>query len=714
MKNIILILMVLALGACTNDEILQKDTGQILNLTTDIPEDFDWQMFKSIGLNIGTTQKYSDDYYFKILIYDRNPLFDNKASLINSGVCKKNEDFTTSIDIPSAINTIYLKEINPQGKVVIASLDITDKDTIDYKFSPFFSENNTDNSGSVATTRALNTRAETTILAYVFSNDGATTIEKESDLKKWSYNDFQNQTIYIPENTTLKVSKMDLYEIAKIKLDGTLIVDSDLSIGNGGYIEVFSNGKIEIENNKNLKFNSNSNTLLAIDKGGSVYSEDPEKSGDLIMSTNNVLYNGGEIKVYNLTTSQTEIDNAGSIVVSNKMETHTKDVTNRTGGYIEAKNWDIESTNLNLETNSVIDVTETLKETGSTHNFENINYTSSDDDSWAFISAKNISLTGGIKLQLLGNLKINTDNITNLYNDEYHGIYNYNIVRDNIVFSSYSDRLPYPESGFIVDPGTSEIEPEEIDFPIIQELDNLFTFAAEDNFPNYGDYDMNDLIVDLSQITTYSDKKNKVNVCKMTFTLRAYGAKFKNGFAFQLDNKITKSDIKSITVTNQTTPSLRLENNMFKSTDVVGIPLFEDCFEVFNKNLVNTTKDIFDRDDVEYVVTIEFNSAINKNLLNINKINPFLFIITDFGEFTEIHTPDSYLLDGKNKMLTGKYMWALKIPKNNDAFFQYPLEEVSIKNAYPEFENWIDNQNSSKYKKWYNNPIQTKVQSLRN
>jgi len=714
MKNIILILIILALGSCTNNDILPKNTGQILNLSTDIPKDFDWLMFKSIELNIGTTQKYSDDYYFKILIYDRNPLFDNKASLINSGVCKKNEDFSTSIDIPSALNTIYLKEINPQGKIVIATLDITDKNILDYKFSPFFSDSNTANSGSANITKAYNTKAETTILAYEFSSDGAITIEKESELKEWSYNDFNTKTIYVPQNITLYVSKLNLYAPAKIKLDGILVVDSDLSIGNGGYIEVFSNGKIEIMDNKNLNFNSNSSTLLAIEKGGSVYAENSETSGNLNMSTNTALYNGGEIKVYNLSTSQTKIDNAGSIIVSNKMETHTKYVTNRTGGYIEAKNWNIESTNLNLETNSAINVTETLKETGSTHNFENVNYASSNDDNWAFISAKNISLTGGIKLQLLGNLKISTDNIINLYNDEYNAIYNYNIVRDNVVFTSYTDRLPYPESDFIINSGTSEPEPEEIDFPIIQELDNLFTFAAEDNFPNYGDYDMNDLIVDLSQITTYSDKKNKVNVCKMTFTLRAYGAKFKNGFAFQLDKKITKSNIKSITVTNQTTPSLRLENNMFAKTDIVGIALFEDCSEVFNKYLVNTKKDIFDRDDVEYVVTIEFNTAINKNLLNINKINPFLFIITNNGQFIEIHTPDSYLLNGINKMLSGKYMWALKIPKNNDAFFQYPVEEESIKDAYPEFENWIDKQNSSKYKKWYNNPIQEKVQSLRN
>ena len=52
----------------------------------------------------------------------------------------------------------------------------------------------------------------------------------------------------------------------------------------------------------------------------------------------------------------------------------------------------------------------------------------------------------------------------------------------------------------------------------------MYTFAFEDNWPAYGDFDMNDLVIVMSGKKLQVDKNGIVTRLRMTLELRAAGA----------------------------------------------------------------------------------------------------------------------------------------------------------------------------------------------
>jgi len=719
MKKIIYTLAILALvfSSCVKQDVYDPEASNedTQKLDSNIDESFDWAMFKPIKLTINASENDSEDYYSQVYIYDASPLYDAEASLLASGVYKKGQSYVASFDVPSALTTLYIERVNPQSQASVVSLDISSDSDLDYTFaSASFNPYGSNLKSSSIITSALSGDFNTkSITSYVFDKNGALEISSSSDIEGWGYNDYLNTVIYVPEGLTLYTSNINFSQGAKLKIDGTLVVDSDLRLQNNGYIEVFSKGQVEIMKDKTLTFTSSSNTFLAIQKGGRVYSEEPELSGNLEFNYNNELYNEGNIEVYSFNSNGTDITNYGSFVVKDKMETSSSDVIVGSGAYIEANNWDLGSTNLLLEKESVIYVKDTWKNSGGNYSYTNTSYVEESDGDWAYIIAKTIDLDNGIKLSLYGNLKICTDSIIDLYNNEYRKILNYKIIRDKVEFSLLEDCPTLPTSDFIPSTlGNSPGEPEDVVFPLVSDLTNLFTFVTEDTYPEFGDYDMNDLVIDLSSMTTYTTSQNLISKVEMTYTLRAYGALHENGFAVQLSSDIQKSNIKSISVTNQNITNLDVENNMISGNSKIAIPLFDNCENVFNATLVNTKKSVFDKDDIDFVVTIEFNNPVSPDLLTIDNINPFLFITTN-NTFVEVHVPGFEMFSKDENMPISSYMWALKIPKNNSIHFLYPIERMNIKNAYSKFILWIQDKTNVEYQDWYKYPTMTNVQDLR-
>ncbi len=60
--------------------------------------------------------------------------------------------------------------------------------------------------------------------------------------------------------------------------------------------------------------------------------------------------------------------------------------------------------------------------------------------------------------------------------------------------------------------------------------------------------------------------------------------------------------------------------------------------------------------------------------------------------------------DPKYLSKPGRYPWALVIPMS----FEYPKENVNIKNAYRRFENWVAS-GGRNYRSWYRFPVDEKV-----
>ncbi|UZJ65398.1 LruC domain-containing protein [Sphingobacterium sp. KU25419] len=72
-----------------------------------------------------------------------------------------------------------------------------------------------------------------------------------------------------------------------------------------------------------------------------------------------------------------------------------------------------------------------------------------------------------------------------------------------------------------------------------------YSYAFEDNWPNKGDYDMNDFVVDMN-ITKLQNATNKVTKVVLKGKLRSVGASKRLAAAVQLDG-VTAGNVKSVT-----------------------------------------------------------------------------------------------------------------------------------------------------------------------
>jgi LruC domain-containing protein len=244
------------------------------------------------------------------------------------------------------------------------------------------------------------------------------------------------------------------------------------------------------------------------------------------------------------------------------------------------------------------------------------------------------------------------------------------------------------------------------------------TLAYEDLWPSKGDYDFNDMVVDY-QFKSVTNNNNKVIDVVATFTLKAFGAGFKNGFGFQLPNTINQTHL-SVTgmAINGNVVSLGsngLENGQSKPTFIA----FDNCYTLMahpgSGIGVNTTP------GATYVapVTVTLNISVQPETytiaeLGINNFNPFIFV--NQVRSHEVHLPNyaptslmnmnlfgtsadrSVPANGKYYVTSNNIPWAIHIPEA----FAWPKEKVDILKVYNHFEDWAES-NGLEYADWYKN-----------
>jgi LruC domain-containing protein len=252
------------------------------------------------------------------------------------------------------------------------------------------------------------------------------------------------------------------------------------------------------------------------------------------------------------------------------------------------------------------------------------------------------------------------------------------------------------------------------DYPTDPELAfNNYTFGAnswgslafEDLWPNVGDYDFNDMVVDYNynQITQAANRVKKV---EMRFKLRAIGARKANGFAIELP-----FDSANIYAVNTSHPTL-FEHEM--GTKGV-MRMFNSAFDLIpqTENFINTEI------NQAYVTPVEFNVNFKLqnpvNIVNVTMAPPYNpFIFANGVRSHEIHLPgyaptalmnmdlfnignDASLPDNWYKT-SDNLPWAVNIP----ASWDYPVENAQITRAYLKFKHWAQSSGAS-YPDWYQN-----------
>ncbi|MFY0673444.1 MAG: LruC domain-containing protein [Bacteroidia bacterium] len=240
------------------------------------------------------------------------------------------------------------------------------------------------------------------------------------------------------------------------------------------------------------------------------------------------------------------------------------------------------------------------------------------------------------------------------------------------------------------------------------------SLCFEDSWPNMGDYDFNDLVIDYSY-EFFTNAANQVTEIEATFNLQAIGASYKNGFGFQFN--VSPADISSVTGCEYTEGIINLSNNgteggQNKATIIVFDNAHKHLSRPADAIYANTEAGATFVEPKTFTVRVVFQAPMSVQQLGKAPFNPFIFV-NGIRE-KEIHLIDNAPTDLMDKALfgtsadisdenIGRYFqneenmpWALHTPTT----FTYPIESESIFDCYNFFENWAESEGRS-YTNWY-------------
>lgn len=246
----------------------------------------------------------------------------------------------------------------------------------------------------------------------------------------------------------------------------------------------------------------------------------------------------------------------------------------------------------------------------------------------------------------------------------------------------------------------------------------VYSYAFEDNYPQAGDYDFNDIVLNVNLPAAGNDVKE----LKYTVNLRAVGAVKQLGAGLRIRG-IDKSNVEEVSFGAGATRTNSLNSGIFENASYetngneLVIPLFGDAHYVYGytgsqRPMLNTGNASTPLTDI---YTLEVNIKL-KNAISIPSVTDGLdfFIAYQGGaqKRTEIHlnqfnsaTANGQLADKEvlEVIKAVNNTWALCVPEK----FAYPTETTVITNAYSKFADWAHDQSTNT--DWYNTVSSNKV-----
>lgn len=241
---------------------------------------------------------------------------------------------------------------------------------------------------------------------------------------------------------------------------------------------------------------------------------------------------------------------------------------------------------------------------------------------------------------------------------------------------------------------------------------DFVTLAFEDNWPETGDYDMNDLVVREQYRLTYN-AAGEITGFILNGAIDARGASHHNGFAVRLMG-ISPAALKSSTLSIAGNSYEKLPES--GQSDLVLIlwqdsHRFTETGESGSCQHFNTVKSCTQFAPVEFSLDVRFNTA--PQALTHSQLDFFIFR-TDYRgreiHFADYAPTDRFdqtqfgKLDDTSDPATARYFrnqnnlpWALKIPTQ----WHYPREYIDVVWAYPDYEAWVES-SGQQAGNWYN------------
>jgi len=222
------------------------------------------------------------------------------------------------------------------------------------------------------------------------------------------------------------------------------------------------------------------------------------------------------------------------------------------------------------------------------------------------------------------------------------------------------------------------------------------SYAFEDLWPNEGDYDFNDLVLNY-RFTHVFNANDKIVETKLNFHIKNVGGSYRNGFGIELD--MDDALIQSVTGSNLTTGEVSLNGKGLEANQALPvIILFDDAWANVNQNDGN----------MEMIIT--YTSPIASE--DFGDMNPFIFIDGDRGR--EVHMSDmpptslantdyfGTADDDSNPAIGRYYKTTNNLPWGIDIIhdFVYLQEKNAIILGYTKFAAWAESGGVS-FPDWY-------------
>ena len=261
-----------------------------------------------------------------------------------------------------------------------------------------------------------------------------------------------------------------------------------------------------------------------------------------------------------------------------------------------------------------------------------------------------------------------------------------------------------------------DVEPNnrEVAYENFSPAKNVFgTLAFEDLFPNKGDYDLNDLVVDYN-FRELLNAQNKIVRIEGSFKFRAMGGVARNGFGINFPNVLASkvAAIRGYDLEANSFISLAAngsERGQSKATMIV----FDDGLRIFNEpSFVNTDPAKARKEVVNFNTVINFNTPLSRDEVGTAPYNPFMIVGKLRGK--EVHLPNYVPTDLMNRAFfgagddnsipsSGRYYKTrdnLPFGINIVESFVYPIEKTPVNQGYNKFREWVES-SGERWPDWF-------------
>lgn len=732
-----------------------------------ISNNFDWMTTKSVKLSVGVDDQYNGQYFYRVDVYDANPLFEPNAKLLGAGVAKSGHDFVSNVVVPAGVRTFYVKQTDPTKGETLTAIDATSSN-LAYKFSSV-STPSVSNLMAAVSSRALKS------VALGSSYSLPANYQVISETSGYLQRDLNGGPYLVSGNASF--SGVNFWNSGDIYVTGTLEVTSNFQLPANSRLIVLSGGVVKVSGQMEVLGNSTfynggsttvGGTLKITNDNGVIINDHTIKAANVEVTNNNSSFQNnalaeiaGNIRITNLGLFKNQSTlTGGSLTLDNGLldnygTTTISGATDATNNTVKIRNYGAFSTN-------------TLSMQGGAKVYNYCHMTVADNLSMTDVALYN----GDGSLLTTANVSLNNTRVelgsASLMNVTNAATYKYNPGTSGFGFYGVGANKALLKMGKVINAGYASIihyagnlEIECYDHPaavidpwnirwtqsgvtwagaggstlVIAATDcngggynvpktetpkdqtptqvvlGTYSYAFEDNWPKYGDYDMNDFVSDIA-LTRFQNADNKTTKLIVNATLRAAGASKRIAAAIQLDG-VSANDVKSVTYSRSDlvgSTFLLSSNGVETGQTYAVLPICDDVHKAFGFDspvFVNTGQVLVA--PVPVTITVEFNSP--QKLVTNDDLNVFIVTAGYKGIRTEVHLNARKPTDKANRSQfisanlssqdnpyrsAENLIWGLCIPES----FNYPAETEKITTKYIHFKTWVAS-GGIDYTTWY-------------